>query len=370
MGCSCAKPARPEGQVKEEYQKHDKQFDLEKVESQNYSNGIVLDYEVPVGCTCYDKDSDITLIDLVEKETKGVKVYRALLPDFGIVAAKAITPEDHPTKPEYNTCFDEELKILHTVDHPNITSFYGYQEVLIDMQVQRRLFIEFCIDSLATRVKHLNHDEKYRLKHEDMVLYSLHIANGLAYLHGSGVLHRNINPSNIVLSIQLLNDENRSKVMAKIQKSTNRLSKMSSKSGISEDEKAIYSFPYKAKIANFANSKHMKPNERATTLIGTINYVCPEMMKRESYGFECDIWSFGTVIYEMLTGTAPFHGKTDSQIYSKIIYGKFPKKESVASKRFQGLEKIMRSCLSFDEAKRANAKFLVDELTKLQQSLQ
>ena len=257
--------------------------------------------------------------------------------------------------PEYDDAFDTELKCLSMMEHPFIISFYGYQEIMVERKLNRRLFVEFCVESVRTRTEHAFYDSDHRILYEDVLKYSLQISTGLEFLHGSSVVHRNISSGNIYLQMQTPKAlAMSSRVIGSVLDSGNAVSERTFTSTAS-----VQSTPLEIKLSDFGYCKTLKDQERAKTLVGTVHYVCPEMFKRDEYDFACDIWSFGAVMYEMLSGHRPYKDKAHAYIQSKVSSGRFPKSESVAPKDFQPLEKIMRQCLSLDPKRRPTAGRLV-----------
>jgi serine/threonine protein kinase len=60
------------------------------------------------------------------------------------------------------------------------------------------------------------------------------------------------------------------------------------------------------KIVDFGLAKIIGPHETANEPFGTLGYVAPEVLKKQPYTFSCDVWSFGCIIYAMLSGSLPF----------------------------------------------------------------
>lgn len=76
-----------------------------------------------------------------------------------------------------------------------------------------------------------------------------------------------------------------------------------------------------AKLTDFGLSKDNIIGDRlATSFCGTPEYVAPEVLSKRGYGLACDWWSFGCVLYEMLTGIPPFYCKNKADVYDSILY--------------------------------------------------
>lgn len=102
-------------------------------------------------------------------------------------------------------------------------------------------------------------------------------------------------------------------------------------------------------LTDFGLSKeNMTDSQRAKSLCGTAEYLAPEVLeKNRSYGKACDWWSFGCVIYEMLTGCPPFYSTNRPEMFQKI------KKAEVTFKPFHS-----------EEAKNLLFKLLIKEPTQ------
>jgi serine/threonine protein kinase len=67
------------------------------------------------------------------------------------------------------------------------------------------------------------------------------------------------------------------------------------------------------KVVDFGLAKIIGPNETATEPFGTLGYVAPEVLKKQPYSFSCDVWSFGCIIYAMLSGSLPFDHESQKE---------------------------------------------------------
>jgi len=119
------------------------------------------------------------------------------------------------------------------------------------------------------------------LKQQQIGFYTAQILLALEALHEKHVVHRDINPSNIMLDAQGY-----------------------------------------VKLAGFGVAKKLQAaNGRATTLVGTPHYMSPEVIRGRGYGFECDVWSLGVTLFELEFGRVPFGDGVQDQteIFAKIL---------------------------------------------------
>ena len=91
------------------------------------------------------------------------------------------------------------------------------------------------------------------------------------------------------------------------------------------------------KLTDFGLAKenfHERNRGRTQTFCGTPEYLAPEVLRKEPYGFPVDWWCLGAVLYEMLVGLPPFYSKDTQEMYSRILYEKlrFPPYVSVRAR--------------------------------------
>jgi serine/threonine protein kinase len=185
-----------------------------------------------------------------------------------------------------------ELNIHTMLNHPNIvklhTSFTYYKEqkpwhIYSGDNGQEKLcvILEFCrygslFDSL--RLKDSQGRTKTKRLEEDEVAYILHsLLQALGYIHNQGIVHRDIKLGNILVAKDMT-----------------------------------------VKLADFGMSTKCRPDEELLSMCGTPNYLAPEILTRDGYNKEIDIWSLGVVIYMLLTGVAPFETHCAKETYNRI----------------------------------------------------
>jgi calcium-dependent protein kinase len=84
------------------------------------------------------------------------------------------------------------------------------------------------------------------------------------------------------------------------------------------------------KLGDFGIAKVLDAtDDQARTQIGTPYYIAPEVLNNE-YNEKCDMWSCGVILYIMLSGSPPFYGRTDKEIYAAVQKGTFSLKKKIA----------------------------------------
>lgn len=165
-----------------------------------------------------------------------------------------------------------EICILSELDHPNICKFHG---ILLNKPHEICMVLDFY--ELGDIYKMIQRDGP--LCEKTAAEYTLDIASALQYCHERNIYHRDIKPENMIVG----------------------------RDGFAR----LCDFGFAVKVS--------KENRLRKSLYGTIDYVCPEMLLKTSYDEKVDIWSLGTVIYEMVEGTPPFYNDSVEKTYSNIM---------------------------------------------------
>jgi tetratricopeptide (TPR) repeat protein/TolB-like protein len=170
------------------------------------------------------------------------------------------------------------------------------------------------------------------------------IADGLAAAHESGVVHRGIKPENVIIA-----EDGYAKVI------DFGLAKLLEPSAHSADASA--------EVGTKLNTKEGK-------VLGTVAYMSPEQARGESVDARTDIFSFGIVLYEMLTGQSPFRKENVAESLSAVVNQTPTDIEKSSGRLPPGLQRVMRKALAKDPTDRyQNMKDLAIDLRELREEM-
>jgi serine/threonine protein kinase/chitodextrinase len=220
---------------------------------------------------------------IVERLGRGgmASVYKAFDPRFErYVALKVLSP-DLAADPNFRQRFEREMKTLARLDHPNIAQIHdsGEEEDFFFMVLQ--YFPDGDLRARLARRPSLA--EALRILHE--------IAKGLAHAHGVGIVHRDLKPANVLFASDgrpVLGDFGIAKLMA----DTIQFTQQVAGQGVG---------------------------------IGTPQYMSPEQVQGKPIDARTDVYAFGILAYEMLTGAPPFTGDTPIAVALQHLSAPFPR---------------------------------------------
>jgi serine/threonine protein kinase len=124
----------------------------------------------------------------------------------------------------------------------------------------------------------------FKLGEKRVMELSYQIGIAIKYLHNYGIVHRDLKLENVMMS-----------------------------------DNTEQSVP---KLADFGLAKMIAPNEAADEPFGTLGYVAPEVLRKEPYSFSCDLWSFGCIMYALLSGSLPFDHESQKQTIKMTLENK------------------------------------------------
>ncbi len=243
------------------------------------------------------------------------EVYRAEDTKLGREVALKILPTDLATSQERLARFQREARSLASVDHPNIVHIYSVEQDagvhFLTMQLIRG-------EDLSERIPARG------MALEDFFDVAISLADALSAAHAKGIIHRDLKPSNV-----MLDEEGRTKILD---------------FGLA-----------KAGVAESATGASQLSTEAVTQeglVLGTVPYMSPEQAEGKPVDPRSDIFSLGTVLYQMITGRAPFRGDTALSVLSAILRETPPPITEFNAETPHLLERIVRKCLQKDPDKR------------------
>jgi serine/threonine-protein kinase len=224
------------------------------------------------------------ITDLLGKGGMG-EVYRARDSKLGREVAIKALPAEFEKDSDRLARFEREARMLAALNHPNIAVIYGLEQ----SDATRFLVLELIEgDTLADRLKHgaIPVDEALKL--------ALQIAEALEAAHEKGVIHRDLKPANIKIT-----PDGKVKVL---------------------DFGLAKAYVGEASDMNLSNSPTISmAATRQGLILGTAGYMSPQQANGEVVDKRTDIWSFGVVLFEMLTGKPLFTGKNVSYILADVL---------------------------------------------------
>jgi len=225
------------------------------------------------------------------------------------VAIKSIPPE-LLGKSTAKTRFWREAKLLASLNHPNIAVIH---EIIEQEESASYLVLEYVPgQTLTERIA------RQPLKLQEVLLISRQIAEAVSTAHDKGIIHRDLKPGNIKLT-----PDGRVKVL------DFGLAKPAGGEAASRD------------------STVTQPG----SVIGTPAYMSPEQIRGKATDHRTDIWSFGCMLYEMLTGERPFEGETVSDTVAHILERE-PDWQALPQETPANIRVLLRRCLEKDPHRR------------------
>jgi serine/threonine protein kinase/Tol biopolymer transport system component len=255
--------------------------------------------------------SHFTILEKLGEGGMGV-VYKARDIQLDRLVAIKVLPPDKVADPERKQRFVREAKAASSLNHPNIITVH---------EVANEDGLDFIVMEFVAG-KPLSHlIGRKGLKLGDTLKYGAQIADALATVHAVGIIHRDLKPGNIMVTegglVKVLDFG-----LAKL-----------------------------AAIGPLAPTQTTRQTEESK-IVGTVAYMSPEQAEGKKVDARSDIFSFGSVLYEMITGQTAFGAETKLSTLSAIL-GRDPLLPSTIAKQTPPeLEKLVLRCLRKDPERR------------------
>ncbi len=256
------------------------------------------------------------------------EVYRAKDTRLGRTVAIKVLPSHLSSNPDLRQRLDREARAVSSLNHPHICTLYdvGHQEG-VDFLVME--YIEG--QTLSSRL------QKGPLLTAELLQYSIQITNALDKAHKQGIVHRDLKPGNIMLTksgIKLLDFG-----LAKLQPAVSQVPEVSS---LPTEQRDL---------------------TKEGMILGTIQYMAPEQLEGKEVDARTDIFAFGCIVYEMVTGRKAFIGKNQASLIAAIMSSEPSPVSTIQPATPPGLDRVIKTCISKDPDDRwQNAHDLMGEL--------
>ena len=240
------------------------------------------------------------------------EVYRARDPRLARDVAIKVLPQDFLEGEEGKKRFEREARALASLNHPNVAAIHSFEEVS-----GRHLLVMELVEGTTLREKL----DSGPVPPKQAVDYALQIAKGLSAAHEKGIVHRDLKPENLIVS----KDGHLKILDFGLAKRTEQTA------GGGETNVAT-------------ESKHTEPG----VVMGTVGYMSPEQVRGLPVDHRSDIFSFGAILYELLSGKRAFKRDTPADTMSAILKEEPPELSESGRSIPPALDRVVKHCLEKD----------------------
>jgi serine/threonine protein kinase/tetratricopeptide (TPR) repeat protein len=244
------------------------------------------------------------------------EVYRARDTRLGREVAIKVLPEEFFEDEERKRRFEREAKLLAAVNHANIAVIHSFEEIS-----GRYLLVQELLEGETLRERL----SKGALAQHSAVEIGVQIAHGLAAAHAKGIVHRDVKPANVFVTsdgvVKLLDFG-----LAKL---------VQPELAVTPDGTTV----------------DREPRTDGGTVLGTMGYTSPQQLRGEAADARSDIFSFGCVLYEMLSGNSPFLRLTGAETITAIM-SEDPAPLAGTGRGIEALKEIVKRCLEREPGER------------------
>jgi serine/threonine-protein kinase len=290
------------------------------------------------------------------------EVYRARDTRLQRDVALKVLPALFTADAERLARFEREAQVLASLNHPHIAAIYGLEQSDSSATSGPSQFLVLELvegGTLADRLETVRPGDSTSgatvgLPLPEALSIAKQIADGLQAAHEKGIIHRDLKPSNIAVT-----DDGQVKVL------DFGLAKLESNDPI-EPAAPGSNAETMPPLAGLSKSPTMSPAAMtvAGMILGTAAYMSPEQAKGRPADKRSDVWAFGCVLYEMLTGKSPFGGEDISDTLANVLKGEADW-NAIPSSVPESIRTLVRKCLERDRRARiadiSVASFILDD---------
>ncbi|MEO5935790.1 MAG: protein kinase, partial [Terriglobales bacterium] len=248
------------------------------------------------------------------------EVYRAQDTKLNREVALKVLPDEFSQDAERMARFRREAQLLASLNHPNIATIYGLEEQDGKFALAMELAEGEGLDERVARGP---------IPLDEALAMALQIVEALEAAHEKGIIHRDLKPANIKVSADGV-----VKVL---------------------DFGLAKALEGEASDADLAKSPTISmAATRAGIILGTAAYMSPEQAKGKRVDRRADVWSFGAVLYEMLSGQQAFAGETTTDVLAAVVRAE-PEWDKLPSTTPPAISLLLHRCLIKDPRQRLQA---------------
>jgi serine/threonine protein kinase/Tol biopolymer transport system component len=270
------------------------------------------------------------------------EVYKARDTQLDRDIAIKILPDMFATDPERVARFSREAKTLAALNHPHIAQIYGLEGLDRRDGLDGTAFLVMELvegEDLAQRIA------RGPIPHDEALPIARQIADALAAAHEQGIIHRDLKPANIKVR-----DDGTVKVLD-----------FGLAKAIEHASRGIRTQPEVSASPTITSPAIMTG---VGIILGTAAYMAPEQARGRPIDKRADIWAFGCVLFEMLTGKRAFPGEDVSDMLAKVLE-RDPDFDALPSNCPASIRRLLRRCLEKDRRRRldsiADARLDIDD---------
>jgi len=264
------------------------------------------------------------------------EVYRATDTRLGRDVAIKVLPAELASDPERRARFEREAKLLASLNHPNIAHVYGFESEAPDGGAATHFLAMELVEGedLAERL------EAGPIAVAEALGVAKQIAEALEAAHERGIVHRDLKPANVMVM-----PDDRVKVL---------------------DFGLAKASAWEASGSSSSQSPTLAHTGTADgVILGTAAYMSPEQARGKPVDKRADIWAFGVVLYEMLTGQRLFEGETVSDVLAAVLTREVDLRRLPPGTQ-RAVSTLLQRCLERDPRQRlhdvADARIVLDEI--------